>query len=134
MTMLRSGDSTIAVTEVFCGEIDDAELTSSFPLPILCPVYRAMQSQRSLLALTKYAGHLRRLNGSRATRYRGMATEAAMLDPKLPLAGIRVLDMTRVLAGVRGILPALEPNTADLSAAILYTNPWRPRVGASNPV
>lgn len=31
---------------------------------------------------------------------RGLATETATMSANLPLAGIKVLDMTRVLAGV----------------------------------
>lgn len=38
--------------------------------------------------------------GSKTLNYRGMSMIAAMDSPTLPLAGIRVLDMTRVLAGV----------------------------------
>ncbi len=40
-----------------------------------------------------------RFNSSNCSLCRGLAT-AAVDSPTLPLAGIRVLDMTRVLAGV----------------------------------
>ncbi|MCJ1344326.1 hypothetical protein MMC31_002529 [Peltigera leucophlebia] len=49
--------------------------------------------------------------GSKSLNYRGMSMTAAMDSPTLPLAGIRVLDMTRVLAAIR------------------YTNSRRPGVG-----
>lgn len=38
--------------------------------------------------------------GSKMLNHRVMSMTAAMDSPTLPLAGIRVLDMTRVLAGV----------------------------------
>lgn len=41
------------------------------------------------------------VNGSICPTCRGLATAAPAVSPTLPLAGIRVLDMTRVLAGVR---------------------------------
>ena len=66
-------------------------------------------------------------NGSKRCRYRTMAT-ATMDTPTLPLAGIRVLDMTRVLAGVRFNTRDSRPKRTDSVPAILYANPRRPRV------
>ena len=61
-------------------------------------------SMLSPRALPKLAGPLYRrvrLNGSVRSRYRFMATDTLTTAIRtLPLAGIRVLDMTRVLAGV----------------------------------
>jgi len=61
---------------------------------------------------------------------RRLAT-AAHADPlSLPLAGIRVLDMTRVLAGVSSCYD-LRPSHDMLNVriAILYTDTWGPWVG-----
>lgn len=42
----------------------------------------------------------------------------------LPLEGIRVLDMTRVLAGVSRYLSNAIELVNNCSKAVLYTNPW----------
>lgn len=61
--------------------------------------------QRSVLKLTLSAIKRARIplgaftTVSSSTRWRGNATTSTV-DKKLPLAGVRVLDMTRVLAGV----------------------------------
>lgn len=52
------------------------------------------------MSLARHLSPRIRLNGSECSLCRGLATAAAD-SPTLPLAGIRVLDMTRVLAGVR---------------------------------
>ena len=57
---------------------------------------------------------------------------AAANSPTLPLAGIRVLDMTRVLAGVGPSYPFLRSNLT-ITPAILYSNTWRPGVGSLKP-
>lgn len=70
-------------------------------------------------------------NGSRSVRIRRAAT-AATDSPTLPLAGIRVLDMTRVLAGVyTSFLQPRRQSKADLAPAVLYPNPGRSWVGCS---
>ena len=58
-----------------------------------------MVAKTLLLAVARSARIISRSNGFRISPYRGFATAAAVSE-KLPLAGIRVLDMTRVLAGV----------------------------------
>ncbi|KAL8684874.1 MAG: hypothetical protein Q9218_008093 [Villophora microphyllina] len=84
-----------------------------------------MASSRSLHLLTSSLRRLRPLNGFSRPRVRRLATTAPDTST-LPLAGIRVLDMTRVLAGVRakrrdsqfvlgtmltGVLAVLHPDT-----------------------
>lgn len=66
------------------------------------------------------------------------ATAAAEDDGKLPLKGVRVLDMTRVLAGVCGLfhcsLRSEQRNGAPKlieTVAVLYTDSGRP--GVSSP-
>lgn len=59
----------------------------------------AMSAPKGFRALTVRLVSRSRSNGSLYRRHRTMATVAAD-SPTLPLAGIRVLDMTRVLAGV----------------------------------
>lgn len=61
-----------------------------------------MKPFRALHGLPRFVGPCARLNGSRIAPHRYVATAAstAAADSTLPLAGIRVLDMTRVLAGV----------------------------------
>ena len=59
-----------------------------------------MLSSKALLSASNLLYRRASLNGSIGARYRCMATEAAEANPTLPLAGTRVLDMTRVLAGV----------------------------------
>ena len=61
-----------------------------------------MSVSRSFRCLARHQGSNAILNGSKFARYRNLATAAAG-SPTLPLAGVRVLDMTRVLAGVRSI-------------------------------
>lgn len=46
-----------------------------------------------------------------------MSMTAAMDSPTLPLAGIRVLDMTRVLAGVCGPWFSYEHNPTDIRSS-----------------
>jgi hypothetical protein len=59
---------------------------------------------------------------------RTIASTAATGDASnLPLAGIKVLDMTRVLAGVSGNIH-IESNETDSHRAILYSNIGRSRV------
>jgi hypothetical protein len=50
--------------------------------------------------------------------------DVANHDMTLPLKGIKVLDMTRVLAGVSLVLRRELKNLTDL-IAILYPNTWR---------
>ena len=59
-----------------------------------------MASPRTSLSLARHLRPHLRLNELACSLCRGLAT-AAVDSPTLPLAGIRVLDMTRVLAGVR---------------------------------
>lgn len=59
----------------------------------------SMVARKPLLAIAKNAGTISRSNGFGISPWRRFAT-AAVDSEKLPLAGIRVLDMTRVLAGV----------------------------------
>ena len=58
-----------------------------------------MVAQNPLLAVAWKFHKVPRSNGSRKFLKRWLATAVAD-STKLPLAGIRVLDMTRVLAGV----------------------------------
>ncbi|KAL8825368.1 MAG: hypothetical protein Q9170_007818 [Blastenia crenularia] len=58
-----------------------------------------MATPRVLHALARPLQSTARINGSKILRRRGLATAHAETST-LPLAGIRVLDMTRVLAGV----------------------------------
>jgi len=64
--------------------------------------------------------------------WRTFAT-AAEDDSKLPLKGYRVLDMTRVLAGVSQLLKIWWNPRVDCFIALLYTNSRRSRVGQSFP-
>lgn len=66
-------------------------------------------SMASLKALIDFSRPTRPqvgFNGPICRICRGLATAAPAVSPTLPLAGIRVLDMTRVLAGV-GQVPQL---------------------------
>ena len=57
---------------------------------------------RTLVGLTRRLSHRTQPNGSACLHCKGLATAAVTTanSATLPLAGIRVLDMTRVLAGV----------------------------------
>jgi hypothetical protein len=72
-----------------------------------------------------------RVNGLGQTRsistQREFATAAAD-DSALPLKGYRVLDMTRVLAGVSVRPSGCEGVSNQQGTAVLYANTWRPWV------
>jgi hypothetical protein len=59
-----------------------------------------MSSSNSVRTLFRGSRALSIRNGPHAPRRRCLATAAAPASETLPLAGMRVLDMTRVLAGV----------------------------------
>jgi hypothetical protein len=66
-------------------------------------------------------------------RRRPLTTTAATGDAaSLPLAGIKVLDMTRVLAGV-SVYDYRIRTGFDINPAILHTDTGRPRVGDGQP-
>ena len=72
--------------------------SSSISIPVLSCT-STMANSKKCLSLARHLRPRIRLNGSKYSIGRGLATAAA--NPStLPLAGIRVLDMTRVLAGV----------------------------------
>ena len=83
-----------------CG--DRLFLTS--PPSLLCYLLNlfrgTMATSRAFLSLPRPLGPRATLNGSICPMCRGLATAGEAVSPTLPLAGIRVLDMTRVLAGV----------------------------------
>ena len=98
-----------------------------------------------LTRTTRLPSVLLRSNVSRSwARHRRPAqgvrfVSGASVDESLPLSGYRVLDMTRVLAGVR--LPPCLPKAdwgkkliADNVVAILYANLGGPRVSQSSGV
>lgn len=66
----------------------------------LSPATMVSAAAPSLMAFARLARSKVPANGSRRLARRCMAT-AAMDSSTLPLAGVRILDMTRVLAGVR---------------------------------
>jgi len=56
-------------------------------------------------------------NVLRMSPWRSFSSSASMLNDTLPLSGVRVLDMTRVLAGVsqvHGAFPLIYTNWSDL--------------------
>lgn len=62
--------------------------------------HREMDRSLYLHSLTRKFRQCIYCYGSKLLNHRAMSMTAAMDSPTLPLAGIRVLDMTRVLAGV----------------------------------
>lgn len=62
--------------------------------------HRKMDRSLYLHSLTRKFRQCTYRYGSKLLNHRVMSMIAAMDSPTLPLAGIRVLDMTRVLAGV----------------------------------
>lgn len=98
---------------------------SPFPTP-----RREMHRSLYLHSLTTKFSQCIYRYGSKKLNYRGMSMTAAMDSPTLPLAGIRVLDMTRVLAGVSKPRFSYENVHTDIyTPAIRYTNSRRPGVG-----
>lgn len=94
------------------------------PLPMAAP------SLMSFLLPARASKSLFLSNGLRIGRRRALATAASNSDT-LPLAGIRVLDMTRVLAGVSPTYSPCHKSISlptNMSTALLHPNPWRPRV------
>lgn len=90
----------------------------------------------SLFALIgRRARSLRALDQGQMRHYSSATSEAAQPDDgTLPLRGIRVLDMTRVLAGVSPIpikYCSIDVRLTEIiELAILYTDSWRPRVSS----
>ena len=86
---------------------------------------------RTLIGLTRRLSHRTRLNGLACSHCQGFATAAVTTadSATLPLAGIRVLDMTRVLAGVCVARKIICVCSLTIRKAILHSNTWRPRVG-----
>lgn len=103
---VRGDDGRTAVTMVGCF---GPRLWGFFNFHAICPLslfvipkvflLGAMATARTLRSLMEPRRRIALINGCRSTGHRCMATAAAD-SPTLPLAGIRVLDMTRVLAGV----------------------------------
>lgn len=93
--------------------------------------------QRALLAR---GPGFQRVKGStfrHATQWRSYSTP--LPDGTLPLQGIRVLDMTRVLAGVgltsyRLLAVRGMTDITDMDAAILHADSWRLRVRSLPPI
>lgn len=87
-----------------------------------------MRAERTILLRAT-----RSLLSSNGTRYSSRRVQCrrfasvAQDDSKLPLKGYKVLDMTRVLAGVSDVVHRLSLRLIDF-AAILYTNFGRPWV------
>lgn len=101
---------------------------SSFPANI-------MATPNCARSLARASGTFLRPNGHRSAFYnsrRGLAT-AADDGMTLPLKGIKVLDMTRVLAGVSTLFLAEMMKMIRLirAIAILYPNTGRSRVRAA---
>ena len=86
---------------------------------------------RTLVGLTRRLSHRTRPNGPACSHCKGLATAAVTTadSATLPLAGIRVLDMTRVLAGVCVARKNIWVCPLTIRKAILHANTWRPRVG-----
>ena len=85
---------------------------------------------RTLVGLTRRLSH-RTPNGTACSHCKGLATAAVTTadSATLPLAGIRVLDMTRVLAGVCVAHKKICVCPLTTRKAILHANTWRPWVG-----
>ena len=86
---------------------------------------------RTLVGLTRRLSHHTRPNGSACSHCKGFATAAVppANSATLPLAGIRVLDITRVLAGVCVAHKNIYVCSLTIRKAILHANTWRPWVG-----
>jgi hypothetical protein len=98
------------------------------PILLIMSTYTAV---RQSLYRPRAVGALCKANGLKrlvcVARQRLFAT-AAVDDSALPLNGYRVLDMTRVLAGVSGRVRICKLVIDKSGAAILYSNTWRSRV------
>ena len=91
----------------------------------------AIASQKMFPKLSRSFPVQRSLNALICSTCRGLATAAAPA-PTLPLAGIRVLDMTRVLAGVSLVIAMPVPEACQtFQTALLYTNTRRSWVGTA---
>ena len=115
---------------IACGENVPFKQSHLLRTSILKLKGRAMVISRVAHGLSRPFRLQRPFNGSICPMCRGLATAAEAVSPTLPLAGIRVLDMTRVLAGVCRSLSRVKVHMrANICPAVLYTNTRRPRVG-----
>lgn len=84
---------------------------------ILKPFLPEMHRSSYLQSLTRKFRQCIYRYGSKTLNCRGMSMTAAMDSPTLPLAGIRVLDMTRVLAGVCRLCFSYEKDLTDMHSS-----------------
>lgn len=94
----------------------ECDITNKKTPPFLKP-RRQMHRSLYLPSLTRNFRQCIYRYDSKTLKYRGMIMTAAMDSPTLPLAGIRVLDMTRVLAGVCRPWFSYENNHTDIHSS-----------------
>jgi len=87
-------------------------------------IIQSLRRSRAVTSLSRVNG----LGQARSTPAQREFTTAATDDIALPLKGYRVLDMTRVLAGVSVRPGRCEGVTNQYGTAVLYANTWRPWV------
>ncbi len=106
----------------------------TYIVPVLlrfpCACTTAMTALKIWRVLTPHLRPPKSVSSSASSTFSSYATTAPV-SPTLPLAGVRVLDMTRVLAGVRGS-PGNGKMGANMWEALLHAITGRPGVSMMN--